>query len=365
MKGHRVSLEIIGYIRANQASETHLNSGPLVDHDYVISLAKAHEESGFDRCLIGYTSLSPDGLQVAAYVGAHTERLGFLIAHRPGFVAPTVAARAFATLDQFTRGRVAIHTISGASDAEQRKDGDWLGKADRYARTEEFMQIMRRAWTEDKPFSYRGRYYQVADYVSPVRPYKSGSIPMFFGGSSADAVRIGAREADLFLYYGMPLADLQSEIDGVRQACADAGRPTPPRFGASFRVILGETDGAAWRRAHEILEVATKNDKAGALVSVAQASGDISEGTRKVIDAARRVGNDSVQKALWMPMTGIGAAGSSAALVGTASTVVDALLPYVDLGITTFLLRGYDPLEDAADYGAELIPMLRNAVSTR
>ena len=53
--------------------------------------------------LIGYASTQPDGAQVAAYAAAHTERLDFLVAHRPGFVAPTLAARTFATLDQFTR----------------------------------------------------------------------------------------------------------------------------------------------------------------------------------------------------------------------------------------------------------------------
>ena len=88
-------VEFIGLISTNHASEIHGGDGPLIDRAYVRKFARAHEESDFDRVLVGYSSSSPDGLQVAAYAAAHTERLGYLIAHRPGFVFPTVAARAF------------------------------------------------------------------------------------------------------------------------------------------------------------------------------------------------------------------------------------------------------------------------------
>src|SRR5262245_745916 len=128
-----MSVEFIGMIATRPGSETDPYQGPAVDPAYVRAFARAHEEAGFDRVLIGYGSSQPDGLQVAAYAAAHTERLTFLVAHRPGFVAPTVAARAFATLDQLTEGRVAIHVISGGNDAEQRRDGDTLPKDERYA----------------------------------------------------------------------------------------------------------------------------------------------------------------------------------------------------------------------------------------
>ena len=45
-----------------------------------------------------------------------TERLGLMIAHRPGFTQPTLAARQLATLDQLTGGRVAVHIITGGTD---------------------------------------------------------------------------------------------------------------------------------------------------------------------------------------------------------------------------------------------------------
>ncbi len=91
----------------------------------------------------------PDGLLIAADAAAHTKRVGFLVAHRPGFQAPTNAARSFATLDQLSQGRAAIHVISGGDDVDQQRDGDYIGKDERYARTDEYVGILKSIWTAE------------------------------------------------------------------------------------------------------------------------------------------------------------------------------------------------------------------------
>src|ERR1700755_1846046 len=111
-------VELIGLISTKDQSETHDSGGPLIDRDYVRRFAQAHEDSGFDRVLVGYASGAPDNLQVTAYAAAHTERLGYLVAHRPGVVFPTVAARQFATLDQFSGGGSAHGTLTHASSPQ-------------------------------------------------------------------------------------------------------------------------------------------------------------------------------------------------------------------------------------------------------
>src|ERR1700682_178179 len=143
-------------IATQEQSEIHPRSGPVVDRAFVRAFARAHEEAGFDKVLIGYSAGRPDGLQVAAYAAAHTERLKFLIANRTGVVFPTVADRFFHTLDQFTEGRVALHAITGGNDAEQRRDGDYLAKDERYARTDEYLEILKQAWTSSAPFDFEG-----------------------------------------------------------------------------------------------------------------------------------------------------------------------------------------------------------------
>jgi len=134
-----MSLEFVGAIGTQSSSEYRPGKGgPVIDKTFVSAFARAHEYAGFDRVLIGYFSSAPDGFQVAAYAGQQTERLKFLLAHRPGFVAPTLAARQLATLDQFIDGRLAVHIITGGAEHEQARDGDFLDKATRYARTDDY-----------------------------------------------------------------------------------------------------------------------------------------------------------------------------------------------------------------------------------
>ena len=117
-------LGMIGVKPSESNAAMHIIGGGI-DHDYLCRFTRAHEDSDFDGVLVGYTSASADGLHVAQAAAACSERIKFLIAHRPGFVAPTLAARKFATLDYFTGGRVSVHIITGGHDVEQRRDGDW------------------------------------------------------------------------------------------------------------------------------------------------------------------------------------------------------------------------------------------------
>jgi alkanesulfonate monooxygenase len=356
-------VEFIGLISTAHQSEIHRGEGPVVDRDYLRRFARAHEESDFDKVLIGYSSSSPDGTQVAAYAAAHTDRLSFLVAHRPGFVFPTVAARTFATLDQFTQGRIAFHTISGGHDAEQRRDGDYLTKEQRYRRSGEFLQILKQSWTSEEPFSYEGEFYRFEDYLAQVKPYQQPRIPIYFGGSSPAAYEVGGREADVFAFFAQPLAQITEEFDAVRAAAVAAGRAVAPRFSVSFRPILGATEELAWERAHRILDLTQQRVAAGTPVKGWRGfgSGEASQGSQRQLAAAAQ--GERHDRALYTSLAAAtGAGGNSTALVGTAETVAAALLDYVDLGATTLLIRGYDPYDDAIDYGRELIPLVREGV---
>lgn len=367
-----MAVEFVGMIGTRDASETRSAGGGAIDADYTRRFARAHEEAGFDRILIGYGSSSPDGAQVAAHVAAHTETLGLLVAHRPGFVAPTLAARTFATLDQFSGGRLAVHIITGGHDAEQRRDGDHLGKDERYDRTDEYLDVLKRAWTADEPFGLDGRHYRFDDFVSEVKPAQSPRIPLYFGGSSAAAYRVGGKHADVFALWGEPLAETAEQIAAVRAAAEAAGRTTPPRISVSFRPILGATEEEAWERAHGILDTIHRNGANGTLLGsrrrpilpVGPGAQPQNAGSQRLLAAAAK--GELHDRALWTaPAAATGAAGNSTALVGTPETVAQALLDYVDIGVTTLLIRGYDPLDDAVDYGRRLLPLVREEVARR
>lgn len=331
-----------------------------VDGGYIREFAQVHESAGFDLVLTGYSSSTPDGFEVAGYAAAHTERLGYLIAHRPGFVAPTLAARKAATLDQLTGGRIALHIISGGSDAEQEQDGDFLPHAARYRRTDEYMDILRRVWTSPEPFDYSGEFYRLTGAASQVHCYQRPHLPLFFGGASDIALDVGSRRADVFALWGEPRAAIRERIADIQRRAAAHGRNIA--FSLSVRPILAATEQKAWQRAAAILN-RVKAATAGQ-IAPGQSARPQSVGSRRLLNFAAQ--GDIHDERLWLPVAAAsGAAGSTTCLVGTPAQVADSLLAYYDLGCTTFIIRGFDPLPDAAEYGRELIPRLREGAAAR
>ena len=356
-----MTVEFVGMIRTADTSEIRPARGPAVDVDYTRRFAQAHEEAGFDRVLIGYHSWDADGFAVAGHAAAHTERLGFLLAHRPGFVAPTLAARKLATLDQFTGGRLAVHIISGASETEQRKDGDYADKQERYRRTDEYLDVVKRIWSADEPVDHDGEFYRFAGARSDVRPV-AGSLPVYFGGSSQDAYRVGGKHADVYALWGEPLAETALQIAAVKESARLHGRdPDDIGISVSFRPILGRSDEEAWERAHRILAtIEAQTGPAGAMLNFPAAERGV--GSQRLLDAADK--SELHDRSLWTATAkATGAAGNSTALVGSPETVAKALLDYVDIGVTTILIRGFDPLEDVVDYGKHLLPLVRSELA--
>jgi len=354
-----VSVEFIGMIQAHKVSETHLAQGPTVNLDYLRAFAQAHESAGFDRILVPHHSTSPDALLTVAYAASVTERIHFMLAHRPGFVAPTLAARQLATLDHISGGRLAVHFISGGSDAEQRRDGDYLSHDERYARTDEYLQILRRVWTETQPFDHAGRYYRFEQAYSDIKPRQTPYVPIYFGGASAPAIEVAGKHADVYALWGESKQQVHEQITRVRAEAAKHGRQV--RFSVSFRPILADTEAAAWERAEHIL---AETRRLRAVQGLGQGTPLQSEGARRLLAAA----GDGVvaDDRLWTAVSKeLGGRSNSTALVGTAAQVAQTLSEYHALGVTTFLIRGFDPLEDALDYGRELIPATRALTATR
>ncbi|HTO59148.1 MAG TPA: LLM class flavin-dependent oxidoreductase [Pseudomonadales bacterium] len=347
-------LNIIGMIGVAPPGQTAVHViGGGIDPQFLTDFARTHEQSEFDAVLVGYSASSAEGFQVAQFCANRTQRLKFLVAHRPGFVAPTLAARTAATFDNLTDGRLWLHVITGGVDADQRRDGDWLTHDERYARTDEYLDVLRRTWTSDKPFDYDGKFYRVARAYSEVRCTQRPHVPVWFGGVSDAAIGVGARHCDVYALFGESRTGIADSITRVRAAAAPHGRS--PRFNVSFRPIIASTESAAWTKAREIL------------AGVLQATGGRhrepeAETARRLIRLA--AGGEIHDERLWTPIAGASdGSGNTTALVGTPDQVADAIAKYYELGVTGVLLRGFDPLNDAREYGRELIPAIRSRVA--
>jgi alkanesulfonate monooxygenase len=355
-------IEFIGMIAHRAQSEIHPPQGPVVDPAYIRRFAQAHEEAGFDRVLVAWGSTSPDALLVASHAAAATSRIGFMVAHRPGFIAPTLAARQFATFDHLSGGRAAIHVISGGSPAEQRKDGDYLPHEGRYRRTEEYVSLLKRLWTSDAPFDWEGAHYRFEGGFSEVKPLQRPHIPVYFGGSSDIAIDIAGRLADVYAFWGETLDQARDTIARVRESVAKAGRdPGSIRFSLSVRPVLADTEEAAWARAERII-ARIRELRADAVGGGGPKPESV--GSKRLLEAA--AGGRVRDKRLWTEVAAaVGAGANTTGLVGTPEQVADALADYHALGVSTFLIRGFDPLDDAVAYGRDLLPATRAAVDAR
>jgi alkanesulfonate monooxygenase len=313
-----------------------------------------------------YGSGSPDPNIGAAYIASQTDALQLLVAHRPNVSYPTFAAKSFAPIDQVSGERVTVHFITGGTDHEQQREGDFLTHDKRYARTRECMAIVKQVWTSKEPFDHDGPHYQFADFVSDVFPVQQPRPRLSFGGSSPAAYQAGGAEADIYCLWGEPLASTAEQIESVRAAARAAGRAGTPKIQVAFRPIIAPTEEQAWAKAHDIVGRIEARVQAGggALSRRRPVSGPENAGSQRLIAIA--ADGERFDRALWTRTAAVtGGAGNSNALVGTPETVAAAILDYIDLGVDIISMRGYDLLADAIDVGQQVILIVREEVAKR
>src|ERR1700733_2065751 len=172
-----MTVEFISAVNVNPGNELNRLGRADIDLPFFRRYVNALEDAGFDYTLTAYASAFQDQFAIANQIVARSERVAPMVALRPNTIYPTVAAKALATLDQFGQGRAVVHFITGGNDAEQAREGDYLTKDQRYARTAEYIDIVRQVWTSSTPFDHEGEFYTFENFVSHVRP-THGTIPV-------------------------------------------------------------------------------------------------------------------------------------------------------------------------------------------
>jgi alkanesulfonate monooxygenase len=298
-----------------------------------------------DRVLVGYSSIWPHNHATAPYLLALTEKLSPIVAHRPGVMAPVAAARYFATLDVLAQGRLAINVVVGGSDKDLHRESDFTPKAERYDRAVEYLDLVRRTWTEPDSFDHHGRYFTAENVKILTRPHQ-GQVPIFMGGESDAAVNFGARHADLYMLWGEPFAGTSERIERVRAAADGYGRPMD--FSLSLRLFLGDTEDDAWALARDAESRILAAQ--GTHAFLRSSSTDTSVGRQRALALTDDELHDDC---FWTGLTKLlGGFANSQALVGTEEQVLDTLGRYHELGVGTFLVStgaeaSWDPaLED-------------------
>jgi alkanesulfonate monooxygenase len=318
--------------------------------EYLAQIARAADNLGFDAVLTPTGTWCEDAWLVTATLSQHTTRLRFLVAFRPGITNPTLAAQQAATFQRLTGGRLLINIVTGGDSEEQRRFGDWLSHDERYDRTDEFLTIVRGAWS-GRPFDFSGEHYQIAGatVLDPPAP-----IPeVFFGGASAAAEDVAARQVDVYLLWGETPAMAKERIQRMREKAEAAGREI--RFGMRLHVITRDTEGEAWAEAERLLETmdSTLIDAAQQVLAKSESVGQ--QRMRSLHGGSRQ--DLEVSPNLWAGI-GLVRPGAGTALVGSHEQVAERLFEYHELGLDEFILSGHPHLEEAYAVGEGVLPLV-------
>jgi alkanesulfonate monooxygenase len=326
------------------------------DIDYLGQIARSAEQLGFTGVLTPTGTWCEDAWLTTAALISQTKRLKFLVAFRPGFVVPTLAAQMAATYQRLSGGRLLLNVVTGGEEAEQRRFGDHLSHDERYARTGEFLDIVRGAWT-GTPYDFTGNHYRVegATVMSPPDPVPT----VYFGGSSPAAGPVAARSADVYLTWGEPPDAVAKKIAWMRELADQAGREL--RFGIRLHTISRDTAKEAWAEADRMLADLSPAEIASSQQALAKSSSVGQRNMRGLHKAYRDGGAASdleIYPNLWAGV-GLVRGGAGTALVGSHAEVADRIEEYASLGIEEFILSGYPHLEEAYWFGEGVLPELR------
>ncbi|GAA1984523.1 LLM class flavin-dependent oxidoreductase [Terrabacter lapilli] len=322
---------------------------PTLDH--LGQIARAADQLGFTGVLTPTGTWCEDAWLTSAALAGQTRRLRFLVAFRPGLISPTLAAQMAAAFQRQSGGRLLLNIVTGGDDLEMQRFGDWLDHDERYARTDEFIRVLRGAWGAT-PLDFEGDHYRVAGATTAGRPDPLPDI--YFGGSSAPAIEVAGRVADVYLTWGEPPHLAREKIEKVGAVAATVGRTL--RYGIRLHAITRDTAQEAWAVADRLLARLSPDAIAKAQARLS-ASGSVGQ-QRMVALHEGRTDRLEISPNLWAGV-GLVRGGAGTALVGSHEEVADRIAEYHGEGFDEFILSGYPHLEEAYHVAEGLMPVLR------
>ncbi|WP_030144348.1 LLM class flavin-dependent oxidoreductase [Glycomyces sp. NRRL B-16210] len=354
-----MSSEYLWYI-PNQVRPGHRGDDTVEGHNSLETLtshAKALEEHGWGGALIGTGWSRPDTFTVATALAAQTTTFKPLIAIRPGYWRPANFASAAATLDHLTKGRVLVNIVSGQDNLAAYGDSEG-DQAQRYARTKEFIQIVRKLWTEEH-VTYQGEHFQVTDSTVSPRTVVDGERRhprLYFGGASEAAEKVAAAEADVQLFWGEPLDGIRERIERLRNLSDKLGREHAPlEFGLRITTLVRDTTEQAWADAEaKVQQMAESKGQ-----SWRDFKRKTAVGQQRLLDLAER--GEVLDDNLYTTPGKFGGGGAGTTwLVGSAEDVAKSLRKYEALGLSHFVLSDTPYLQEIERQGDQLLPLLRD-----
>ncbi|MBS0968684.1 FMNH2-dependent alkanesulfonate monooxygenase (plasmid) [Chimaeribacter arupi] len=326
--------------------------GRPVDLQYLQQVALAADNLGYYGVLIPTGKSCEDSWLVASALAPITRRLRYLVAVRPGLQPPSLAARMAATLDRLSEGRLLINVVTGGDPVENKGDGIFLSHTERYEVTDEFLNVYSRLLKGEK-VDFKGKHIHVEGAEILFPPVQENGPPLYFGGSSPEAIDVAAGQIDSYLTWGEPVEQVAEKIAVVRQRAEARGRTLS--YGIRLHVIVRETEEEAWAAADRL--IAHVDDETIAAAQKIFARMDSTGQAR--MSALHQGSRDGLRIGpnLWAGV-GLVRGGAGTALVGSPEQVAERIREYQALGIENFILSGYPHLEEAHRFAELVMPLL-------
>ncbi len=213
------------------------DEGMQASWDYASRLAIRAEQIGYDLTLIAELNLNDikgtdapalDAWSTAAAIAAVTQKQELMVAVRPNFHQPALFAKAAANIDHIANGRLSLNVVSSWWADEARQYGLQFDQHDdRYARTSEWLHVVKGLWQEDR-FSFTGRYYQTDQAICSPKPAHQPIL--YAGGESEAAKTLIASQCDAYVMHGDPVSAIAPKIADMKARREKAGGK-PMTFG--------------------------------------------------------------------------------------------------------------------------------------
>ncbi|KAL9581517.1 MAG: hypothetical protein Q9203_005860 [Teloschistes exilis] len=326
------------------------------DLDSNAGYAQTAERYGFEyaltqiRFMAGYGADNQhESVSFSQAILHHTERLIVMAALLPGPWNPAVAAKQIASIDNYSKGRIAVNVVSGWFKQEFTSIGQWwLDHAERYRRSREFIACLKGIWTEDQ-FTFKGDFYQFHDYPLKPKPVSKPGRPwpeIFQGGNSIDARENAAAGSDYYFMNGNTLEGFQTQIADVKERAKQHGREGQVKFAVNGFIIARETEGEAIRVLQEIQGKANK------------------EAVEAFGEAVKNAGASTANKAgMWANSKFDDLVqyndGFKTKLIGTPEQIVDRILLIKSLGVDILLVAFLHYDDDIRQFGEEVLSRVR------
>jgi FMNH2-dependent dimethyl sulfone monooxygenase len=328
------------------------------DFEYNKKLAQTAENNGFDYALSQVRYMASYGAEYQhestsfslALLGA-TERLKVIAAVHPGLWHPAVLAKLGATADHLSNGRFAINVVSGWFAGEFTALGEpWLEHDERYRRSAEFLEVIRKIWTEDN-VNFAGDFYRIRDFTLKPKPLNTPARPnpeLFQGGNSTAARRNGGRNADWYFSNGKDFDGVTEQLTDVRDVARAHNREV--RFGLNGFIIARDTEKEAHDTLREIIDKANRPAVEGFRDAVQQAGASTEDRKGMWADSSFE---DLVQYN----------DGFRTKLIGTPEQIAERIVAYRRLGVD-LILAGFLHFQEEIEYfGAKVLPLVRELES--